>query len=189
MEDVPRSLTELLNCWRAGGEIGGESVFRIAYQHLRMCAANLLRCDGLRPAMQPTELVNAAILKLGRPAAPIVNRWQYYGMACINMKRILIDAGRRKRVRARFEGDLQTMLPAASVPDLQESTAVRLAIEALRRHDPLAAEVLWMLKVESRTLREVATAQQRELWRVSRDFKFAVEYLRHRLESPAPRVR
>ncbi|MEM1436515.1 MAG: ECF-type sigma factor [Pseudomonadota bacterium] len=97
--------TQLLKAWQHGDADSRDALMELLYQELRRKAAGIL--VGERIALQPTELVNEAYLRLVN-----VDRidWQdrahFLALAATIMRQVLLDTCRRARAGKRARTDV-----------------------------------------------------------------------------------
>jgi RNA polymerase sigma-70 factor, ECF subfamily len=70
------------------------------YGELRALAASYFRGRG-DATLQPTALVNEALLRMLKPGAPIKDRAHFFAVAATAMRQILTDRARRRRAQKR----------------------------------------------------------------------------------------
>src|SRR6187455_562108 len=94
MSDVPR----LLDAAAAGDRQAAAELLPLVYDELRRLAAARMAAEAPGHTLDPTALVHEAYLRLVGPAD--VARWDgrghFYAAAAEAMRRILVDAARRK---------------------------------------------------------------------------------------------
>lgn len=125
-------ITELLDLAAAGDLAASEELFEAVYQHLRGIAHNVRARQVGSPSLATTEIVHEAYLRMARSDGDFENRGHFYAVACLVMKRLLIDQARR-RLSAKRRGDEE------AVP-LDEAKAAEERREAelfLTLHDSL----------------------------------------------------
>jgi RNA polymerase sigma factor (TIGR02999 family) len=142
MSDVTRLLEEV----RQGDREAIDRLLVVVYDELRRLAASKLARERPGQTLQPTALVHEAYLRLlGDTAAQWENRVHFLGAAAEAMRRILVEAARRKGrlkhgggrpVREIDENDLITM------PDSVDVIALDEALDRLAREDPVKAELV-----------------------------------------------
>src|SRR5215218_6163080 len=95
MPDVSR----LLDAARAGDRRAAAEVLPLVYDELRKLAAARMAGESSSHTLQPTALVHEAYLRLVGPAdaARWDNRGHFFAAAAEAMRRILVEAARRKR--------------------------------------------------------------------------------------------
>src|ERR1700754_4156295 len=95
MSDV----TQLLDAAAAGDRRAAADLLPLVYDELRQLAAARLAAESPDQTLQPTALVHEAYLRLIGPAAE--PRWDirghFFAAAAEAMRRILVDAARRKQ--------------------------------------------------------------------------------------------
>jgi RNA polymerase sigma factor (TIGR02999 family) len=123
----PRALTGLLKAWSAGSTEARDLVFDEVYAELRSLASLYLRNESrARLSIQPTMLVNEAYLRLVQQTSPWRDRAHFFGVAAQAMRRILVDAARRRKARKRSAPLLLTPHPDRSGPGLPEIDVIQL---------------------------------------------------------------
>src|ERR1700730_12005600 len=95
MSDV----TLLLDAAAAGDPRAAADLLPLVYDEMRKIAAARMAQEGPDQTLQPTALVHEAYLRLVGPAdeARWDNRGHFFAAAAEAMRRILVDAARRKR--------------------------------------------------------------------------------------------
>src|SRR6187200_2985507 len=95
MSDV----TRLIQAAAAGDRQAGADVLPLVYDELRTLAAARLAAESPDQTLQPTALVHEAYLRLVGPADGLRwdNRGHFFAAAAEAMRRILVDAARRKK--------------------------------------------------------------------------------------------
>ena len=104
MSDV----THLLDAAAAGDRQAAADLLPLVYDELRKLAAARMAVESPEHTLQPTALVHEAYLRLVGPAdaARWDNRGHFFAAAAEAMRRILVEAARRKR-RAKHGGERQ----------------------------------------------------------------------------------
>jgi RNA polymerase sigma factor (TIGR02999 family) len=140
-------LTQLLDAAAAGDRRATADLFPLVYDELRKLAAARLADEPAGQTLQPTALVHEAFIRLVGPAD--VPRWEtrghFFAAAAEAMRRILIEAARRKQ-RERHGGGRERVpipddLAGKTEPDA-ELFAIDGVLDLLADHDPTAAEVV-----------------------------------------------
>src|SRR5262245_9651626 len=95
MSDV----TRLLDAAAAGDRKAAADLLPLVYDELRQLAAVRMAAETPDQTLQPTALVHEAYLRLIGPAEELrwENRGHFFAAAAEAMRRILVDAARRKR--------------------------------------------------------------------------------------------
>jgi RNA polymerase sigma factor (TIGR02999 family) len=140
-------VTQILAAIEAGDPHAAAGLLPLVYDELRKLAAARMAAESPDHTLQATALVHEAYLRLvgSDPGQPWNSRGHFFAAAAEAMRRILVDAARRKqagkhgggRVRVELPGDLAP--PESRTDDL---VALDDALTALGRHDPAAARLV-----------------------------------------------
>ena len=139
-------ITRLLEEMREGGPEVAEKLLAHVYRQLRILAASRMAHEAPGQTLQPTALVHEAWLRLGGgEGARFPNRAYFFAAAGEAMRRILVEAARRKK-RLKHGGnlervDLEHVDLAAPLPD-DELLALDEALTRLAESEPRAAELV-----------------------------------------------
>lgn len=157
MSDV----TRLLESARAGDRKAAADLLPLVYDELRKLAAVRLLDESPDQTLQPTALVHEAYLRLVGPAdeARWDNRGHFFAAAAEAMRRILVDAARRKR-RIKHGGDRCRVdtddVPLAAPAPREDLVALDAALTRLGVEDPEAARLVELRHFAGLTVREAA---------------------------------
>src|SRR5581483_11532644 len=177
------ALTRLLDAAAGGDPRAAEDLLPLVYDELRKLAARQLAAEKPGQTLQATALVHEAYLRLvasGDASAPRDwnGRGHFFAAAAEAMRRILVDAARRKGRVKHGGGRLRLNLedvPAATENDhADDLLALDAALGALARHDPQKAEVVKLRYFAGLTIEETAAclgvspATAKRLWAVAR---------------------
>src|SRR5207253_5668400 len=99
-------VTRLLDAAAAGDRQAAAELLPLVYDELRQLAAARMAAEAPGNTLEPTALVHEAYLRLVGPADPSHwdNRGHFFAAAAEAMRRILVDAARRKQ-REKHGGD------------------------------------------------------------------------------------
>src|SRR6266550_110050 len=98
----PEDVTALLLEWRSGDETALQKLIPLVYDELRRLARRCLRNERPNQTLQPTALVNEAYLRLIRSSrVQWRDRAHFFAVTAQLMRRVLIDAARRRRNQKR----------------------------------------------------------------------------------------
>jgi RNA polymerase sigma factor (TIGR02999 family) len=100
MDEVsPDDLSALLDEARAGGPDAKDRLVRAIYDELRRMADRLMRRERPGHTLQPSALLNVALIRLfkGDTLARATDRRYLFGAAAQAMREVLIDHARRRR--------------------------------------------------------------------------------------------
>lgn len=182
---VRQQVTTLLNSVRCGNESARNDLFHLVYDELREIAHQFMRQERVNHTLQPTALVNEAVLRLVGHLPDLVNRRHFFAAAIQAMRRVLVDHARSVNAGKRDNGKARLNIAAAehSCPSAVDSTfVVELddSIAQLEKLAPRQAEAfqLWyfggwgfeeiaeMLEVRPRTIQ--ADIKAAKTWLYSR---------------------
>jgi RNA polymerase sigma factor (TIGR02999 family) len=158
--------SRLLNAIEQGDPQAAAELLPIIYDELRRLAAMQLASERPGQTLNPTALVHEAYLRLvGKPSGEQEKavRWDsrghFFAAAAEAMRRILIEAARRKQ-RLRHGGDrrripLEGVEAAADIPD-DDLLALDEALKALAVVAPLKARLVEMRFFAGLTVEDAA---------------------------------
>ena len=182
MPDVSR----LLEAATAGDRHAAAALLPLVYDELRKLAAARMADEAADQTLQPTALVHEAYLRLIGPADDIRwdNRGHFFAAAAEAMRRILVDAARRKaatrhgggRARLALDPDLAAQEPREDLIALDE------ALGRLAADDPLKAELVKLRFFAGMTLPEAAAALGLSERTAGRHWAYARAWLRRAVE-------
>jgi RNA polymerase sigma factor (TIGR02999 family) len=184
-------VTQVLAAAEAGDPHAAAELLPLVYDELRKLAAARLAAEAPGQTLQATALVHEAYLRLvagGGGDAPGSQHWNsrghFFGAAAEAMRRILIEAARRKR-RARHGGGLRRLdldaLAEAPAPD-GDLLALNDALDRLAAEDPAKAELVKLRYFAGLTLEEAAAclgmspATAKRRWAVARAWLYDALY-------------
>jgi RNA polymerase sigma factor (TIGR02999 family) len=140
-------VTQILSDLAQGDAHAAEQLLPLVYEELRKLAAARLAQEAPGNTLNATALVHEAYLRLVGPvdAARWDNRGHFFAAAAEAMRRILVDAARRKRTEKHGGHRHRVELP--DVPGNPEVVDERLlaldaALTQLAAEDPVAARVV-----------------------------------------------
>jgi RNA polymerase sigma factor (TIGR02999 family) len=143
MHDV----TRLLSAVRQGTLQASDDLFPLVYDELRRLANQKLTLETPGQTLQATALVHEAYLRLVGIDNPQCweNRGHFFAAAAEAMRRILIEAARRKAALKRggdgVRLDLDQLSLAANEPEI-DLLSLDEALTELEQHHPQAAELV-----------------------------------------------
>ena len=177
MSDV----TTILGRMQAGDAAASDELLPLVYDELRRIAAARMRHEKPGNTLQATGLVHEVWIRLvAMPFAGLGdNRDRFFAAAAESMRRILVEAARRKATsrhggaytRVQFVGrDPACLCPAAEV------VAVNDALEELERDDAIAAQLVklhyfaGLSLEEAGELLDLSRATAYRIWTYARTF-------------------
>jgi RNA polymerase sigma factor (TIGR02999 family) len=136
-------------------------LFPLVYDELRRLAASRLARESPAQTLQPTALVHEAYLRLLAAGTRWESPRHFYHAAAEAMRRILVDAARRRgRVKRGGGRDRQALDPeAVAAPERADDLlALDEALTRLAALDPEAAELVTLRYFGGLTLKDAAAA-------------------------------
>lgn len=142
MSDVTRILDSIDH----GDPKAADALLPLVYDELRRLAAHKLANEAPGQTLQPTALVHEAWLRLvGSADQHWNNRGHFFAASAEAMRRILVEAARRKK-RFKHGGHLARVelsdLDVASDATDDTVLAVSAALDKLVEHDPVGADLI-----------------------------------------------
>jgi RNA polymerase sigma factor (TIGR02999 family) len=183
MSDV----TGILSAIEQGDPAAAEQLLPLVYDELRKLAASKLAHESPGQTLQATALVHEAYLRLIGPAdeARWENRGHFFAAAAEAMRRILVDAARRKGA-IRHGGELARLEldpDLAAAPEIREDlVALDEALDQLAVEDAVKAELVKLRYFAGLTLPEAAAALGLSERTAGREWAFARAWLRRAVE-------
>jgi RNA polymerase sigma factor (TIGR02999 family) len=183
-------VTSILESMGQGDLEAAEKLLPLVYDELRKIAAYKMAQESPGHTLQPTALVNEAWLRLvGGSQLNIQSRAQFFSVCAEAMRRILVEAARRRRAikrggsleRAEFvEADIAFSGPTEDV------IAVDDALEQFAKEDPTAAELVKLRYFVGMNMPEAADALGLSLRSAERLWTYARAWLRRHIGSAPP---
>ncbi len=178
-------ITGWLVDWQQGDALARDRVFTQLYAEMRRLAASVLRSESGHDTLQPTALLNDALMKLIQARAPEVeDRGHFIRVVARAMRQILIDRARRKLADKRGSGAVPESLDDVDVAGMgspHELVALDDALSVLAKLDPRAAAVVEMRVFAGLTIEETAQALDIHPSSVNREWAQASAWLREQL--------
>ena len=175
----PKSLSELLATWPAGDPQRIEMLLPRAYEELRELAHRYLRDERPGHTLQTTALVHEAYLRLAHEdRLKFENERQFFGLAALIMRQILVDYARKRNTGKRDGGQRIPLEDSLSILDGKSVELIALddALEALARLDAQQSRIVELrffggLSIEETAdVLEVSPATVKRLWSTARVF-------------------
>jgi len=176
-------ITGLLQRVQAGDKDALDSLIPLVYDELKKLASSHLRRERKSDALQTSELVHEAFLRLAGGRHPSYeSRSHFYGIASRLMRQILVEMA-RARARVKRSG---AEVRLTEIPDLgrQPDRALLLidqALEELGQSDPLKVQLIEMRYFSGMTAEESAKVLSLSVHVVRRELRLAQAWLRKQL--------
>jgi len=192
LDESGGDLTGLLQAWRGGDRSALEQLTPIVYAELRRLARHYMAGEKSGRALQATELVHEAYLRLVNVGHfDWQNRAHFFGVSAGIMRRILVDAARARHARKR-SGPEEISLDEVAVvapepgPDL---VALDEALDALAMVDRRKSQVVEMRFFGGLTAEETAGVLGVSAETVTRDWLLAKMWLVRELKGESQPAR
>jgi RNA polymerase sigma factor (TIGR02999 family) len=174
----------MLRAWRAGDGAAGDRLLAEIYDELRRIARRQMRGESPGHTLQPTALVNEAVLRLDGAALEVSDRAHFLALCARTMRRVLIDHGRAVRSQKRGGDQLQVTL-ADDLADPSSALDILALEEVLLRlqdRDAQKAQVFELSFFGGLTGAQIAEATGLSPAKVHRELTFAKAWLTDELD-------
>ncbi|HQU85310.1 MAG TPA: sigma-70 family RNA polymerase sigma factor [Pyrinomonadaceae bacterium] len=184
-----QQITMLLIDWSSGNENAFDELLPLVYQQLRQMAHRHLKKHSADDALQTTELIHEAYLKL---ASGEEKQWQnrehFFGVASKAMRHILVDLARSKqRVKRGGQAEKITLEDNLVASSQRPEEIVRLddALKQLALMDERKCRVVEMKFFGGLKVEEIAKVLNISPKTVKRDWQFSRSWLLRELSNAA----
>jgi RNA polymerase sigma factor (TIGR02999 family) len=173
--------TKLLLDWADGDEAALDALTPHIYQELRGMAAAFARREPEQHTLQPTALVHEVYLKLiDVRKAGWKGKAHFYGACAQIMRRILVDAARKRSAIRHGGGMVRTSLsgvPVSSHPKDDRLIALDDALNQLREDDHRKARIVELRYFGGLSVEETDAVLKVSEETVTRDWRLARGWL------------
>ena len=193
MQTQDGEITALLAGWREGDRTAMERLYPLIRAELHRLARRHLGREGRHHTVQPSTLVQEAVLRL-LPAANCGwrDRAHFYAVASHVMRHVLVDYARRRLRQKRGAGANHIPIDAAVVlspQQVEQIVVVDLALQRLAKADERKSRVFEMRFFGGLSVEETAEVLGVGSNTVVRDWDFARAWLRRELGATGNRSR
>jgi len=159
--DLMADVTQILSQIERGDPSAAEQLLPLVYDELRKLAAAKMTQENPGQTLQATALVHDAYIRLVDVdrARHWDSRGHFFAAAAEAMRRILVDAARRKKAIKHGGGLERQELDASKIPQqdsIEEILAVHEALDSLASVHPLAASLVKLRYFAGFTIEETA---------------------------------
>lgn len=184
MPQTEGDLTQLLHEWSEGSEEALAQLVPLVYPILHKMARSRVWRERVGRTLQPTVLVNEVFLKLvEQKRIHWEGRTQFFGVAAMLMRRIVVDYVRRKEAGKRRTSNLTVSLDGQE-RDSAEVLSVNEALTKLEALDLRQARIVEMRFFAGMSNEEVGEALGISRATVKREWSTAKIWLRRELSKP-----
>ena len=184
-------VSSLLQAWGRGDLDAHARLMPLVYQELRRRAAAYLRRERLGHTLQPTALVHEAYVRLvDQDVTPWQHRGQFFAIAALMMRRILVDRARAKNMAKRSGRWARvTLVDDVAHTQAREVDVLDLdaALTELAAFDARKSRVAELRFFTGLSLQETGDALNLSVATVEREWQAGRAWLFARLTKPAPR--
>jgi RNA polymerase sigma factor (TIGR02999 family) len=181
MSERSDQITQLLVAWRNGEEKALEDLIPLVHRELKRIARNFMRRQRVGHTLQTTALVNEAFVRLvDSDKVNWTDRSHFFAISAQLMRRVLVDAARRKNSAKRGGERLQVTLAddiAASESDQVDVVAVDEALDRLAKLNQRHCQIVELRYFGGLTEDEIAEALKVSSRTVRRDWNLARAWL------------
>lgn len=177
-------LTRLLHDWRGGDAIARDRLLEEVYDALRGMASSRIG-RGRAHTLQPTALVNEALMRLLGAEVDWQDRAHFFALAALKMRAVLVDHARARAAEKRG-GDAAVLTLSHAEREVGATAeydvlALHQALERLSEQDERSARALEMAYFGGMERDEIACALGVSVPTVDRDLRFAKAWLNKEL--------
>lgn len=169
--------TVLLKQWQRGDQIALNELIKILTPELHRSAVGIVRPDQHRYQLQPTELINEALIRmLDIDNIDWQDRAHFLAIAAITMRRVLVDEARRYSTakRSRIDVTLKDGIFAADTPSKSiDVLDVDDALNHLHQLFPDRCRIVELKFFSGMTNEEIAEVENISLSTVKRQWRAA----------------
>ena len=160
-----------------------EALTPTVYAELHRAARRCLRKEWHGRRLQPTELLNEAVVRLLGDDFQGESRKHFVVSAVRAMRRVLVDQARRRQAGKRIPDDAELTLETRAALGAPKASVLEVddALARLARVEPRAAEVVELRYFGGLTCPEAAEALGLSRSSVEREWRVARAWLRHAL--------
>ena len=187
MSDSDSEITQLLQDWSQGDPAALEKLMPLVFDDLRDIAGRMFRRENDGHTLQPTALVSEVYLRfVDQRRVQWQNREQFFGVASLMMRRILVDYAKGRHAAKRGNGVIKLPLDEAlGVPEMLRGldyVALDEALTELEKLDPRQGQIVQMRFFMGLSHEEIAEVLDLSPTTVKREWKTARLWLFQKLK-------
>jgi RNA polymerase sigma factor (TIGR02999 family) len=182
---LTNEVTQLLRAWSEGNQQALELLVPLVEAELHRLAQIHLRKERAGHTLQTSDLVNEAYLRLiDWKNAQWESRAQFFGVAAVLMRRVLVDNARRRNYQKRGGRGIRVSLTeaqgASSTPDV-DIIALHEALDELEKLDQRRSKIVELKFFGGLSVAEIAEVLSIAPRTVAREWELARAWLFHQL--------
>ncbi|MES1245351.1 MAG: sigma-70 family RNA polymerase sigma factor [Acidobacteriota bacterium] len=185
MSEPSVEVTRLLQDWSQGDSAALERIMPLVFEDLRQMARHFFGRESPGHTLQPTALVSELFLKLhGQERIQWQNREQFFAVAGLLMRRILVDYAKGRQTKKRGDGVVKIPLEKAlHVAEAQNLDIVALdeALSRLGEIDPRQSRIVELRFFTGLQQEEIAELLDISVTTVKREWRTARLWLHREL--------
>ncbi len=183
----PGDVTGLLQAWSDGDNAALDQLAPLVHAELRAIARRLLAAEHQAPDWRPSDLLQESYVRLlDWRAVHWQSRAHFFATTARMMRRVLVDAARRRRATKRGQGVAALSLDGQDVAapeQVVDILALEDAMASLAAVDPRPSQVVELRFFGGFTVEETAEALGVSVRTVMNDWNTARAWLQHALAS------
>jgi RNA polymerase sigma-70 factor, ECF subfamily len=187
---VSKIITKLLEEWRNGDQAALEKLMSVVYKELHQMAKNYLKSERPNHTLQTTALVHEAYLRLiDQREVRCENEADFYRLAAMLMRRILVDYANTRRTKKRGGGLPRVTLNEASniaSEDDLEILVVHDALKGLAAIDERKSKIVELRFFGGLTIEKTAEVLGISLATANREWSLARTWLYNEIRKESP---
>jgi RNA polymerase sigma factor (TIGR02999 family) len=177
-------VTHILSAIEQGDSHAAEQLLPLVYDELRKLAAQKLAQEKPGQTLQATALVHEAYLRLVDEAQPWNSRGHFFAAAAEAMRRILVEAARRKKADKHGGASERIHVELADLPAARRDDKLLHLDETLARlekQNPLHAQLVKLRFFAGLTIAETAAALEISTATADRYWAYARAWLQREM--------
>ena len=185
MSTPTSDVTKLLHDWSQGDAAALEKLIPLVFEDLRQIAGRLFQREADSHTLQPTALVSEVYLRLmDQHNIQWQNRQQFFGVAALMMRRILVDHAKGRQAAKRGSGmpkvPLDETIAAIEQKDI-DFVALDEALSRLTEIDPRQEQIVGLRFFMGLSNEEIAEVLDISVTTVKREWRMARLWLHREL--------
>jgi RNA polymerase sigma factor (TIGR02999 family) len=189
MDESKRDITVILGEINAGSQPAQGELIELAYDQLRRIAGGMMRREKDDHTLQPTALVNEAVLRLLGQLEQISgkDRAYFFGAMATAMRRVLVDHARSRNAVRRGGGQYQRQDLDLTLDALEAESKIDLldldeAMKRLAEFNPRQSEIVSLRFFGGLSIPEIAEHLDVSVSTVEKNWRIARAWLHSTLE-------